>query len=182
MRKAVASGLVGALAVSLVPMTASARQATGTLNGTAQSAQGQALPNYTVRLRNTQSGQLAGSQSSNATGQFSFTGLNPSDYVVEIVDSTGNIVGTSTAVTVGAGSTVTISVSASALAAAAGGAAGAAGGAAAGGAAAGAAAGAGAAAAGIGTTIGTIAVAGLGAAVATTTAIVSNNNNASPSR
>ena len=182
MRKAVAMCVASALVAMLVPVTASARvpQATGTLNGVAQNAQGQALPQYTVRLRNTQTGQLAGSQTSNATGQFSFVGLNPSDYVVEIVNSTGNIVGTSTAVTVGAGSTVTISVSASALAAAEGAAAGAAGAAAGG--AGGAAAGDGAAAAGVGTTIGTVAVAGLGAAAATTTAIVSNNNNASPSR
>ena len=128
MRKAIAVCVASALVVMLLPVTASARvpQATGTLNGVAQNAQGQTLPQYTVRLRNTQTGQLAGSQTSNATGQFSFVGLNPSDYVVEIVNSTGNIVGTSTAVTVGAGSTVTISVSASALAAAEGAAAGAA--------------------------------------------------------
>jgi hypothetical protein len=93
------------------------------------------MANTVVQLRNLATGQLAGSTTSNAVGQFSFIGLNPGNYAVEVVNAAGQIVGTSASVSVGAGAAVTgVSVTASTAVAgaAAGAGAGAAGAAAAG--------------------------------------------------
>ena len=145
---------------------AQAPVATGAINGTAQSSAGQTLSNYTVHLRNLQTGQIAGSTTSNSAGGFSFAGLNPANYIVEVVNQAGAIVGSSAAIPVAAGATVTVSVSATAAAIA-------------GGAAAGAAAAGAAGAAGISTAVivTTVAVA---AGVAGVAVVVKKN--ASPSR
>ncbi len=122
MRRMNAFAVVAALALNTASpvLAATQTQGTGALQGTAQSSTGQTLPNFTVQLRNIKTGQLAGSTSSNAGGAFSFGGLTPANYVVEIVNSAGTIVGTSASVTVGAGMTVSVSVTASAAAAIAG--------------------------------------------------------------
>ena len=125
MKRVVVLALMTTMMVPALPLTAAGRfparaglgQATGGIQGTATSSTGQALPNTTVQLRNLQTGQLAGTTTSNATGGFSFTGLNPANYVVEIVSPTGTIVGSSSAVAVTAGQTVTVTVCASAAAA-----------------------------------------------------------------
>ena len=132
MRRTLALVLSCAMLLQAVPVYAAAApgraaagQGTGALNGTARSSQGQALGNYTVRLRSVQTGQLAGTTTSNAGGAFSFTGLNAGNYVVEIVNAAGEIVGTSAAISVAAGATVAVTVTATAAAAlAAGGGAG----------------------------------------------------------
>src|SRR3989442_10120428 len=125
--------LVGAIVVGMMvsgwPVSAAGRaagrpvgqaQATGGIQGTATSSTGQTLPNFTGQLRNLQSGQLAGSTTSNAAGSFSFTGLTPANYVVEVVNQAGTIVGSSSAVAVTAGATGTVTVSTTAAAAIAG--------------------------------------------------------------
>jgi hypothetical protein len=94
--------------------------ATGAINGVAQNPAGRTLPNYTVQLRNLQTGQLAGVTTSNVAGSFSFAGLSPANYVVEVVNQAGVIVGTSAAIPVAAGATVSVTVSATAAAAIAG--------------------------------------------------------------
>jgi flagellin len=138
------------------------------LSGTASSSAGQTLGNVTVQLRDVATGQLAGTTTSSATGAFSFGGLQAGTYAVEVVSATGQIVGTSAAISVTAGATVTgVAVSATAAAVA--------GGAAAAGAAAGAAASTGISTAVIITTV--AAAAGVAGAVA-----VATNGNASPSR
>jgi hypothetical protein len=116
-------------------------QTTGAIRGTSVNGSGQPVANATVQLRNLSTGQLVGSTTSNVSGQFSFAGLNPGTYAVEVVNATGQIIGTSASISVAAGSVATgVTVSTSAAAGAAGaGAAGAAG------------AGGGAAAAGLGT-------------------------------
>lgn len=96
-----------------------AQAQTGAINGTATGSQGQTLASYTVRVRNVDTGQLAGSTTSNTAGSFSFTGLSPANYVVEIVDQAGNIIGTSSSIALAAGAAVTVTVGATALAAAA---------------------------------------------------------------
>jgi ABC-type transporter Mla maintaining outer membrane lipid asymmetry permease subunit MlaE len=141
------------------PGRAAAGQGTGALNGTARSSQGQALGNYSVRLRNVQTGQLAGSTTSSAAGAFSFTGLNPGSYVVEIVNAAGEIVGTSAAISVAAGATVGVTVTASAAAALA----------------------AGGGAAFFGSTLGIVTLAAAGAGVAAIV-VANNRETASPSR
>lgn len=175
MRRAATLVLALSFAINTAPVVAApapaARaqaQGTGAIQGTAQSSAGQTLPNFTVQLRNVQTGQLAGSTTSNAAGSFSFTGLNPANYVIEVVNQAGAIVGTSSAVTVTAGATVTVTVTASAVGAAAGA-----------GAAAAAAGGAGAAA-GISTAlIVTVIAAGAGVAAIV---VAATQDEASPSR
>jgi Carboxypeptidase regulatory-like domain len=98
-RRLVLSAVMTALAVPGVPLLAApapaGQAATGTISGSARSASGQAMPNATVRLRNVQTGQLAGSTTSGAGGEFSFAALNPGTYVVEVVNAVGEVVGTS---------------------------------------------------------------------------------------
>jgi hypothetical protein len=115
------------LAVSLAggsPAAALAQQQSGAVEGIAQSADKAPLPNFRVNVRNANTGELAGSTTSNQAGQFAFTSLQPGSYVVEIVDAAGKVVGLSTSIGVAAGSTVTVTVGASAagaIAAASGG-------------------------------------------------------------
>jgi hypothetical protein len=136
MRRFVAIALSSTLMLDVAPLMAApamratragglqAPIATGEINGVAQNPAGRTLPNYTVQLRNLQTGQLAGVTTTNAAGSFSFAGLNPASYVVEVVNQAGAIVGTSAAIPVAAGATVSVTVSAAAAAAIAGAAAG----------------------------------------------------------
>ena len=109
--------LSSAIMLQLSPLAAQAPAGTGAITGTAQSADGQTLPNYTVQVRNLQTGQLAGTTTSNAAGSFSFAGLNPGNYIVEVVNELGAIVGSSAPIGVAAGSTIAVTVSATAAAA-----------------------------------------------------------------
>jgi hypothetical protein len=161
---------VVALLNGRMSFAAQAPAATGTIQGTAQNSTGQVLSNYTVQLRNLQTGQLAGATTSNAAGSFSFGALNPANYVIEVVNQAGAIVGTSSAVLVTAGATVTISVTTSAVAAIA----------ASGAAAATAAAGSGATIAGVSTAV-AITTAAAGAGI-TGVVVAATQEEASPSR
>ena len=120
MRKFIAIVLVIAMATITWPVTlgAAPRQAPGGVNGTALDASKNPLGNHTIQLRNAQTGQLAGSSTSNASGGFTFSGIQPGNFIIEIVDAAGNILGTATA-TVTAGVVTTVSVTATALGAAA---------------------------------------------------------------
>jgi hypothetical protein len=124
------------------------------------------VTNTVVQLRNLATGQLAGSTTSNVAGQFSFIGLNPGNYAVEVVNAAGQIVGTSASVAVSSGAAVTgVSVTASAAVAATAGV----------GAGAGSVAGAGAGAS-------TAAIVGAAAAAAGVAGAAVTNESASPSQ
>jgi hypothetical protein len=123
MRRVLALGLVMAVAFVGMPVGAYAAtkapaarqgQGTGSLNGVAHGADRAPLRNYTVRVRNAADGQIAGSTTSSGAGEFSFTGLQPGNYIVEIVDATGKVVGLSPTIGVAAGATVSVTVSAAA--------------------------------------------------------------------
>lgn len=116
MRSVVAMVLAVALATVTwsAPLQAVAKQEPGGVNGVARDAAKNPLGDHTIQLRNAQTGQLAGSSTSNAAGEFSFTGINPGSFVIEIVDAAGNILGTATA-TVTAGVVTTVAVTATAL-------------------------------------------------------------------
>lgn len=125
--RAVARVLIVVAAISLVsvlPATAGApeasrqAQATGSVAGTAQSNDGQKLANYVVRIRElATNGNVVGSTTSSTAGQFSFAGLAPGNYMIEVVNAAGEVVGTSAALVVVAGATVNVTVTASAAAA-----------------------------------------------------------------
>ena len=91
------------VAVSVTGSTPILAQGQGTLSGVAQSAEKAPLPNYRVHVRNANTGELAGSTLSNQAGQFTFSSLQPGNYVVEIVDAAGKVVGLSPSLTVAAG-------------------------------------------------------------------------------
>lgn len=164
------------LAVSLSGV--SLAQTQGLISGVA-AIDGKPVANIAVRLRSLDTGQLLGNTTASTSGQFSFTGLDVGNYVVEMVSTNGTIVGTSSsiALTPAAMTSANITLSASAASLAAAGGAGAI--------AAGAtttAAGTGAAAAGaagLSTTV--AAVSAVGATLGTTAVVVAAND-ASPSR
>ena len=148
-------------------------QGNGLISGLA-SVDGKPLANITVRLRSLDSGQLIGNTSATTAGEFSFSGLQAGNYMVEMVAPNGSIIGTSTSVALTPAAMVSanVAVAASAASLAAAGVAGAAA------TAAGVTAGA-AGAAGLSTTV--IAVSAVGATLGTT-AVVAVANDTSPSR
>jgi hypothetical protein len=86
----------------------------GALTGGPQSEDVPHLRNFRLHVRNANTGELAGSTTSTQAGQFSFASLQPGDYVVEIVDAAGKMVGLSPSISASAGSTVTVTVGATA--------------------------------------------------------------------
>lgn len=114
-------GLVVVVIALGLALAASAAQGTGKLSGTARDATGNPLANAKLQLRNVDTGQLVATGRSGADGAYEFTGLNPGNYIVEIVDESGRIVGASPATAVGAGAAITgLVVQASAAGAVAG--------------------------------------------------------------
>jgi hypothetical protein len=176
MKKLLASVLCAALALSAVPVSliaaAKARQF-GSISGTA-TVDGKPLANVTVRLRNVDTKQFAGTMQADAAGNFNFTGLTAGNYVVETVGANGTILGTSTVI----GLTVTALIATNVLVGTSAAALGAAGGA-------GAAAAAGIVGGGggfLGLTTATALAVGVGTTAIVTTAVVVANNPASPSQ
>ena len=96
MKKLIASILTLALALTMSPINliAAARFQAGAISGVA-SLSGKPIPNVTVRLRNVDNGQLVSNATTNAAGEFSFTGLPAGNFVVETVAANGTILGTS---------------------------------------------------------------------------------------
>jgi hypothetical protein len=106
---------VGAFAATKAPATRQGQgQGTGSLNGKAHGADNAPLRNYTVRVRNVADGQIAGTTTSSGAGEFSFTGLQPGNYVVEVVDASGQVVGLSPTLGVTAGGAMSVTINASA--------------------------------------------------------------------
>jgi hypothetical protein len=131
MKRLLALTLAAAMVlVSLpAPLAAAGKpQGNGQIGGTARGTDQQPLRGYTVRVRNVGSGQLAATQQTNSAGEFLFTGLNPGNYVVEIVDPTGRIIATSAQLSLTAGAMTISGVAITATAAGELAAAGAAGG------------------------------------------------------
>src|SRR5437016_1268887 len=124
MRRVVAVALVASLCASTPLLAARARQAQGqsaSLSGTATADNGQVIPNADVQLRDVNTGQLVGKAKSGSNGAFTFPGLPAGTYAVEVLSASGQIIGTSAAVSVAAGAAVTgVAVGASAAAVAAG--------------------------------------------------------------
>jgi hypothetical protein len=169
MRKALALGLAMTTVVLGIPATtfagptgAAARQQPGAVTGVAQGADKQVLQNYSVRVRSVTTGQVAGTSTTSAAGEFSFSALTPGNYIVEVLDAAGRVIGLSPSIAVATGTTVSITVAASAVGAIA------------------AAASGGFGVLGLGT-IASVAVV-TAAGVATVVAVKATKNDASPSR
>jgi hypothetical protein len=100
-RRLVLSALIIALVLPNVSVFAAPGRAgqppPGAISGVARSASAEPLPNHVVRLRSAETGQLTATTTTGAAGQFSFAGLNPGTYVVEVLDG-AEVIGTSAAI------------------------------------------------------------------------------------
>jgi carboxypeptidase family protein len=125
MRRLIAIALSSVLALQGVPLLAAsappalrgahasgvqAPALPGAIEGTSQTATGEVLSRHKVQLRNLDTGQLAGTTTTNGAGHFSFTQLPPGNYTLELVNPAGAIVGSSAAIAVPAGATATVTV------------------------------------------------------------------------
>ena len=81
-----------------------------TITGRALSADQHGLANETVRLRSVTSGQLLRVTTSAQGGSYSFPAVAPDTYVIELVDKTGRILGTTQPFLVEANTAPTMSV------------------------------------------------------------------------
>jgi hypothetical protein len=66
----------------------------------ARASNGKALAGHTARLRNASTGNAGGSAPISATGEFSFAGVPYGQYLVEIVNPSGAVVGTTSLISV----------------------------------------------------------------------------------
>lgn len=113
--------VVVACTLSAAPLLGAA-QATASVAGNARTNAGQPMANSTVQLRNLMTGQLVGTTTSSSAGAFTFAGLPAGRYAVEVLNATGQIVGTSAALDVAAGAAISgVGVAAGAAGAAAAG-------------------------------------------------------------
>lgn len=113
MRKGLALGLAVVTAMLGMPVGAFAAAGSGNLQGVVKDATRQTLSGVQVRLRSV-NGSIAAVGTTVAGGTFSFSGVAPGLHVVEVVDAAGKVVGTSAPISIAAGSTATVSVSAAA--------------------------------------------------------------------
>jgi Carboxypeptidase regulatory-like domain len=88
---------------------------TGTITGEARNASGQPLPSAKLRLRDMRTGAVVAEATADKAGAFTFTGIYPGNsYVIELVDTSGRVIGLSPNLTVGAGATLNVVVTATA--------------------------------------------------------------------
>jgi hypothetical protein len=170
MKKSVVLGVAASIALSGAQISASPTAIpnpvmggqTQVITGHAKDATSKTLAKVTVRVRRVNpppgTSSIAGTATTTEAGAFSIPVADAGNYVVEILDANGNVIGTSAGLTVAAGATVTVDVTASALLAAAS---------------SGTAAGAGIGGAGFGTTA-TVAAIASGATIATIAVIKAN--------
>jgi hypothetical protein len=111
MRKVLSVAVVTALAVTGVPVGALAADNTSiAVVGTAYRANMQPLPHAEVQVRDLKSGSRVLSVMSDVSGSYSFKGLAPGTYIVEVVDKTGKVMGMSAPFVLITGPSVTVSV------------------------------------------------------------------------
>src|SRR5687768_893299 len=116
MRRILSIGLTIALAASGLQANLRAAgqlgsdQPASTLSGRALRTDLQGFPNATVRLRSVTSGELLRVTTSSPSGDYSFPEIPAGNYVVELVDSTGRIVGMTAPFRVEGATTPTISI------------------------------------------------------------------------
>lgn len=110
---ALAQGAGAAQRVVTLTRTPAATPAPVSINGVVVTASGRPLSNAPVRARNLLSGRLGDSAPTSVTGQFSLVGLEAGNYVLEVVDGAGQVIGTSPFLFATAGATLSTTVTAS---------------------------------------------------------------------
>lgn len=101
------STVVGKTAVT----TTTTKAGEANIHGTAVTPGGQPLANTTVQARDLLTAQIEGSTKTATTGQFSIS-LKPGNYVLELVDDAGQIIGTSSFISGVAGASVAVTLTA----------------------------------------------------------------------
>jgi SdrD B-like protein len=76
------------------------------ISGAADAASGAPLASTTVRLRSVSSGNVAATTTTNGTGEFAFSVAEPGNYVIEVVNAAGDVIGSSSMIAVTAGATI----------------------------------------------------------------------------
>jgi hypothetical protein len=82
--------------------TSVAQAEAASVAGMATSSTGETLVNAAVQLRDLATGTVTGTTTSSSTGAFRFGAVNPGNYVVEVLNTAGEVVGTSASVLVAA--------------------------------------------------------------------------------
>jgi hypothetical protein len=83
---------------------------TGTIVGNAWRSDGTPLPDGSMRLRNVETGLIAGNAGTNSNGEFEFDGVESGSYIVELVTERGWVLGIGRLVRLGPEETVSIPV------------------------------------------------------------------------
>jgi Carboxypeptidase regulatory-like domain len=115
MRRSIALGLI-AITSMLVPAASLAAAAgavqDGAISGIARDTAGANLVNAGVRVRSASAGHLVSTLTTGSNGAFFAPGLQPGSYVIEALNSYGQVVGVSPIVVVRSGSTASAIVTA----------------------------------------------------------------------
>jgi hypothetical protein len=112
-KQIVALALASAVSVQASPLLADTAGGTtqaggpASVAGTSRDARGSTVAHVKVNLRDLGTGKLASTTTSDAVGQFSFTGLKAGTYAIELLNDAGQLIGTSAAIAVTAGAAVT---------------------------------------------------------------------------
>src|SRR5712692_8572675 len=114
-----AAGIPVSAAGAKTGVRAGQAEGTGRISGKARGAKNESLRNLQARVRDVGTGQIVGQTTTNRDGDYTFTGLNPGTYVVEIVSGTGLVIATTSTVTLTVGAMVATGVTVTATAAAA---------------------------------------------------------------
>jgi hypothetical protein len=97
MKRLIVASLVLVLVGLGIPVTvgAAGQQPNGVVSGVVRGSTQQPVASSPVRLRNLTTGQVAGTSTTNAQGAFTFSGVPQGNYVVEVLNASGAVVGTS---------------------------------------------------------------------------------------
>jgi hypothetical protein len=111
MKHVVVGALVVALSGPSVRLVAADRgnemTAPASISGTAATSDRHPLAQHAVRLRDLDRGVISVTSETGAGGQYTFTSVLPGRYLVEVVDGTGAVLGTSSALSIEAGAVLT---------------------------------------------------------------------------
>ncbi|MBA2303333.1 MAG: carboxypeptidase regulatory-like domain-containing protein [Acidobacteria bacterium] len=94
-RQTVALTLAMAFATGLIMqpgLRAGAAQEAGTIAGTAKREARKPFPEYSVRVRNVQQGVIAATVQLDPSGDFTLAGVDPANYLVELLNAKGKVV------------------------------------------------------------------------------------------
>ena len=94
-RQTVAVALAMTFATGLIMqpgLRAGAAQEAGTIAGTAKKEARKPFPEYSVRARNVQQGVIAATVQLDPSGNFTLAGVDPANYLVELLDAKGKVV------------------------------------------------------------------------------------------